>query len=406
MYEKRLKIAIITPGKLPLPSVKGGAVETLINYILDVNEKEKKLEIEVYSVNDNEAKKIGKKYKFSKFIYICFKSDNKHLIFIKRILHKFFNVDIRLSKKYIKDINNKITNKKYDYIIIENNFEIFKYINYPLSKKIIHIHNSHLSNLDDKDYELLKKSAGIIAVSEFIKNEIQGKHIDMSIYKLINCCEISKYGKNLYKDFRYDFRSKNKINDNTPVCIFAGRLDKTKGILELIRAFQNVNNDVVLLVVGSSWFSTNKSTEFTRLLEHQCNYVTNKIIFTGYIPFNEMPKYYACADIACLPSIWEEPCGNTIIESICSELPIISTVSGGIPELINSENAVLISRDDMLVNNLTKSINDLSNDITKRNKLSLEMGKIKGNYDVNNYYFNFLNILNKISERSYDNERT
>ena len=35
----RKKIAIICPAELPVPSVKGGAVETLIDHFLDENEK-------------------------------------------------------------------------------------------------------------------------------------------------------------------------------------------------------------------------------------------------------------------------------------------------------------------------------------------------------------------------------
>ena len=35
------KIAIITGGILPIPAVKGGAIETLLQYYIDYNEKQK-----------------------------------------------------------------------------------------------------------------------------------------------------------------------------------------------------------------------------------------------------------------------------------------------------------------------------------------------------------------------------
>ena len=55
MEEKMKKICIITQGMLPVPAVKGGAVETLVEYILNCNEVGKKLDITVLSVEDEEA---------------------------------------------------------------------------------------------------------------------------------------------------------------------------------------------------------------------------------------------------------------------------------------------------------------------------------------------------------------
>ena len=46
---KRKKIMVIISGGLPLPSVKGGAVETLIDMFLDENENTKKYDFETYS---------------------------------------------------------------------------------------------------------------------------------------------------------------------------------------------------------------------------------------------------------------------------------------------------------------------------------------------------------------------
>ena len=56
------KICFITQCALPIPTVKGGAVETLVEYLLDENEIDKNLKFTVYSIADKEAKKISKKY--------------------------------------------------------------------------------------------------------------------------------------------------------------------------------------------------------------------------------------------------------------------------------------------------------------------------------------------------------
>lgn len=49
------KIAIVTNGILPLPAVKGGGAETLVQQLLDENEKQQKYKFIVYSVLDKKA---------------------------------------------------------------------------------------------------------------------------------------------------------------------------------------------------------------------------------------------------------------------------------------------------------------------------------------------------------------
>lgn len=49
------KIAIMTNGILPLPAVKGGGAETLVQQLLDENEKQQKYKFIVYSVLDKQA---------------------------------------------------------------------------------------------------------------------------------------------------------------------------------------------------------------------------------------------------------------------------------------------------------------------------------------------------------------
>lgn len=45
-----MKIAILTSGILPVPAVQGGAVENLIDFYLDYNDKNKLHDITIYSV--------------------------------------------------------------------------------------------------------------------------------------------------------------------------------------------------------------------------------------------------------------------------------------------------------------------------------------------------------------------
>ena len=54
------KICLIIPRGLPVPALKGGAIETLMNMLADENEKWKKINLTIVSTYDKEAKKSSK----------------------------------------------------------------------------------------------------------------------------------------------------------------------------------------------------------------------------------------------------------------------------------------------------------------------------------------------------------
>ena len=56
------RIAIIDNGVLPIPSVLGGAVETLVQLLVDTNEKEKQMLFEIFSIDNADARQKAKEY--------------------------------------------------------------------------------------------------------------------------------------------------------------------------------------------------------------------------------------------------------------------------------------------------------------------------------------------------------
>ena len=50
------KVLIVSPGGLPIPAVKGGAVETLIEYLINENELESNFIFTVVSCENNDAR--------------------------------------------------------------------------------------------------------------------------------------------------------------------------------------------------------------------------------------------------------------------------------------------------------------------------------------------------------------
>jgi glycosyltransferase involved in cell wall biosynthesis len=82
-----------------------------------------------------------------------------------------------------------------------------------------------------------------------------------------------------------------------------------------------------------------------------------------------MPNYLQIADIAVIPSVWDDPFPTTVLEAQAMGLPIISTRRGGIPEEVTEESAILLDTDECFVDNMATAIRDLYQHPEKRKAL-------------------------------------
>lgn len=148
------------------------------------------------------------------------------------------------------------------------------------------------------------------------------------------------------------------------------------------------------MILGSSFFDNTKSEDaFIQSLKNKAKEIEKQIVFTGFIPYNQVPDYLQLGNIAVLPSMWDEPFGLTIVEAMAVGLPLITTRSGGIPEICEGV-ATIVGRNN-IVNNLADAILDLFRHSEKREQMaisSLERSKLfdKETYSVK--FFAFLGL--------------
>ncbi|VYU05217.1 glycosyltransferase [Clostridium butyricum] len=389
-----MKIAIITPGSLPVPPIKGGAVENLIYNIISENECSKKgIDIDVFSIVDKGINVSTLKEKKTNYFFIKKEEHtNKLTEFIKIKLRSKFNYS-----PFVKDIIKLIGKTKYDYIVVENRPEYVIELSKKTDRKIIlHMHNEHLTTY--KNYQkVIDYCYKIIVVSKYIKSTIISKYNieEAKICVLNNGINVDRFSKPTFKEKQY-FRKKYNLLENDFVVLFSGRLIKEKGILELIKSIYQCNSidNLKLVIVGANWFSSNIRDEFTEKLKHISNEISNKIIFTGYIDYEKIHEVYKTADIAVLPSIFNDPFPLTVLECMAVGIPIISTNSGGIPEMINKDYGIILSIDKKLVKSLAESINYLFINEDMRycmgNKARLNA---ENNYSLKVFYDKFIEIL-------------
>ena len=185
-----LKICLITPNLLPVPSVKGGAIESLVTNIVKKQEEYKKLDLTVVSLYDKKALEESKKYPNTKFIYI-----KKNISYY--ITGIFYNISNRLFKTNLNTYNhfvlNKIKNMNFDYVVAEGgHYESYnKFLKYYKKENlIIHLHHVERSN------EIIDKTfSRLLGVSDYVTNEFKKTTNKIDTYTLRNGIDLNLFDK-------------------------------------------------------------------------------------------------------------------------------------------------------------------------------------------------------------------
>ena len=357
------KIAIILPGdKLPLPSVKGGAVESLVQCLLDYNEKYHTYNFVVFSVYNEEAALKSRSYKHTDFKYINTDSLNYKLKQVFRwIYNRFFPY---IGNQFINSVMNGM-DTDYDYVLIEN----APWFVIPLKRKmnmsmVQHLHNNYLGITSSFNQQIIDNSDFVLAVSKFIKNEILS-HLNCTpelISVLYIGISLERFGKS---ECLWSLREQLGISHDDFVFVFSGRLVPEKGIKELLLAIKQIQHlNFKLLIIGSSFFSSDRKTSFIEELQNLSSELPN-VIFTGYIPYQKIQDYYHLANVAIVPSIGDEACPLSCIEFMASSLPLIVTDSGGMVELVDEDCAIIIKRNENIITQLKDAMINLLNNKQK-----------------------------------------
>ena len=166
-------------------------------------------------------------------------------------------------------------------------------------------------------------------------------------------------------------RQKYGFGNNERLLIFAGRLNPVKGVIELIKAFKFLQEempDVRLIISGDG--------DFKHCFEAASPY-WSQIVFTGFILKEQLFELYAIADIGIAPSLHEE-FGYVVLEMMMNKLPVIVSSSTGLKEIMDEgKYGVLV---DMSNDDRITRLKDIIIDwfkCTGNNKKYKELGRLR-----------------------------
>lgn len=392
------KIAIVTPGGLPMPPVKGGAVETLIQFLVENNEVEKLAEITVFSCDDEKAREEAGKFSNTEFVYIKHNiALRKRMSVVNQMIRKIFPGTTVQFYPFLSGVIREMKKKEYDCILMENWPDyvpmLCKKTKLPI---ILHMHNDYFNSSSYLAKKILGCVKSVIAVSEYVKKCVQTIDEESSnISVLKNVIQVRKFS-DVSDETRNKLRKDYGIKDDEFVFAFVGRLIPGKGVKELIVAFRKLSEEIPnarLLLIGAQWFGENSKSEFTEEIKVLSESLKDKILFSGYVDYSEIQNQYACADGIVVPSIVEDAAPMVVLESMASGKPLIVSDSGGICEYADETCSFVAKRGKGFTEELYHKMKALISD----RELSERMGKIGKEkakvFDKENYLKHLLKLI-------------
>lgn len=379
------KVLIVMPlYSLPLDAKMGGAIEQLMNGLIKENEKYGIIDLHFTTFDEVEEK-------YSKTTIHVVKENKIKKFFIKAVnkIFKILKIKYRICSNYYKKVLDIAKSINPDKIIFEGFYDtniskFGKYFN--LENLYLHVHNVETNKKDISLY-----FGNLISVSNYVSNDwiktIVFKN-ELKKHVLPNCITSDNFFKSVSKKERLELRKQLDINNSDYICLYCGRLHEEKGIDKLIQAIVELNLDnLKLIVVGESFFKNSKPTKFSKCLIEMSQKIKDKIIFTGFIPNNELYKYYAISDLHIIPTVCEEAAGIVALEGKAMNINQIISNSGGLQEYAGKYYKIL--RGENFVEELKVAIKK-----AKNNELTFSENK-SIIYDLKFYYEKFLEIINK-----------
>lgn len=263
-----------------------------------------------------------------------------------------------------------------------------------------HARNVHVHWFGRRFYRYiasLENTRTVIANSEASATPYRGAGAD-EVVVVPNFVDLDHFNRD---NITPSLREERKLNDDTIVIGYLGRLVPKKGIDVLIEAFARANekhpNTVLALVGGSdTGMFEDWQAKYEALAERLG--VAEKVMFLGFR--DDVAPLAVDFDINVLPSIEPESFGRVLIESMALGIPSIATAQGGPLEVIDHGKNGLLAEPGS-VSDLTRQLEILLDDPERRKKIGAQgLKDVRARYDAERIAERLTDILYRMSGRS------
>lgn len=302
--------------------------------------------------------------------------------------YKYFETDIilrRIEKKFAKIfINAKIV---YSHWVYPEGIVALSLSNKYNCHHVFHFHAGDINSIKKtkKFSDILKKILENSASTVFVSKGIQ--KIVTEQYKVNNpqvcyngVCQSLFYPSDMYK-----LRNELNIPLTKTVYLSVGTLKTSKRFDLAIASFSKLNDDKCIYYIIGEGSENNYLQKLIKFYNME-----NKIFLLGQKTNNLVVKYMQASDYLIQPSDYES-FGLVLVEAILCGTPVISTEVGGIPEIVDNSNGILV------VPNNVEALFYALIDIQRISFNKENMIKSVAHFNVNNMQLRIAHIFNNIS---------
>lgn len=395
-------ICFVTSGTLPVPAVKGGAIEQLVQQLCEDNERNPQFNIICITKANHESEKLQESYIYTHFINI---HTWGHFYYrmawkVRGLMSRLFNYSYPRLHIYEQRANSYLMHhaKDFDLIIAEGcDMQLLDAFarKYGTKRICLHLHAPiQACPAYDNIY------GNLLAVSGFCKrnySKTSSVMTDNNALVLMNAIDINKFHNEVSISERHQIRKRLNFTDDDFIIIFCGRITKEKGVKQLIEATVSIlDTRIKLLIMGSSNFGKGNEGEYPKEIQYLSQQHKDRIRYTGFIDNSETYKYYKIADMGIIPSMCNDSCPLVVFEMIASGLPTVATKVGGIPEIVSEETTLFIENDSRIVDSIKDSILKFYNNPNLRQQFASAALKRSMLFNREIYFDTFCKHIKKI----------
>lgn len=191
----------------------------------------------------------------------------------------------------------------------------------------------------------LEKASAVVCVSEALKTVLMDCGLPESkvhvVYNGVN-------DKKFFPKNMANARVALGLDNDAKTILFIGNLKRAKGAVDVVTAFRRIiesgkNGQYALVLVGDDVDRHLVEAEARKTLDQNPG---ADIRLAGRVPHDQLNDWINASDLVCLPS-YSEGVPNVLLEAMSCGKPVVATRVGGIPEIVNARNGVMVEAGDI-----------------------------------------------------------
>ncbi|MED4909759.1 glycosyltransferase family 4 protein [Brevibacillus centrosporus] len=326
-----MKVVMICTEKLPVPPVRGGAIQTYIAGIVD------------FLSQHHDVTVLG--------------TTDPSLPLDERVRNvRYVRVDGQgVFETYAEQVIEYLRTQSYDIIHVFNRPRLVPLIREvcPNARIMLSMHNDMFDpgKIEPQDaVKTIAETETIVTISDYVGRVIHSLYPEAegklrTIYSGVSLQTFVPWEKSQQaRQVRQELRAMHNLG-NRQVILFVGRLTPKKGADILVRAMNELHSqhsNIALVLVGGSWYGVDKISDYVAYVRSLADRSPIPVITTGFVNAEQIHHWFWAGDIFVCPSQWEEPLARVHYEAMAAGLPFVTTKRGGNAEVIIGGNGLLV----------------------------------------------------------------